>query len=465
MPRTIAGLKIRERRRALGLRQNELARRVGISPSYLHLIERNQRSIGGALLGALGRELSLSPDELDGSAERRLRLGLAQLAEDPALGSERMRAADSDGVIARYPDWAEGAARAYAAFLASQAEVEAQADRLAHDRFLAERVHAMLTEITALRSIVEILQEGGELEPEQRSRFETIVAEQSERLAGTGKALAAHFDRVVEARPREAVEEAEEFLFRSEAGEVVEVAAVRLRARIAGDGADLELALRGALDAPPAVPVDWGRGRRIAACALALARQAPPPELVELLGPCQEPARVHARAALMQRFADALRLPAAELVARGRGLDWDVEALVRAADGEGALVFRRIADLHRAGAPRAGLVTVDASGATLARAGSLDLLPRRRRIDCPLWPVFGAGRDRVTRARLRLADDDVRLAVALARPDGMAADMLVVASGGSAADPTVPSRDAGNGCRTCVHARCPVRREPSIVEA
>ena len=103
MARTVAGLKIRESRRALGLRQNELARRVGISASYLNLIERDQRSIGGSLLAAIGRELGLSVDELDGSSERRLRDQLATLAEDPALGAEELRDGSADALIARYP--------------------------------------------------------------------------------------------------------------------------------------------------------------------------------------------------------------------------------------------------------------------------------------------------------------------------------------------------------------------------
>ena len=40
----------RERRKDLGLTQTELASRVGISVSYLNLIEHNRRSIGGRLL-------------------------------------------------------------------------------------------------------------------------------------------------------------------------------------------------------------------------------------------------------------------------------------------------------------------------------------------------------------------------------------------------------------------------------
>ncbi|HAW46979.1 MAG TPA: transcriptional regulator, partial [Roseovarius sp.] len=44
------GTRIRERRVLAGIRQTDLAKRVGISPSYLNLIEHNRRRIGGKTL-------------------------------------------------------------------------------------------------------------------------------------------------------------------------------------------------------------------------------------------------------------------------------------------------------------------------------------------------------------------------------------------------------------------------------
>ncbi|HEU0221365.1 MAG TPA: helix-turn-helix transcriptional regulator, partial [Paracoccaceae bacterium] len=55
MARSLAGLRIRERRTALGLTQVELAARAGISPSYLNLIEKNRRGAAGRVLLALAR--------------------------------------------------------------------------------------------------------------------------------------------------------------------------------------------------------------------------------------------------------------------------------------------------------------------------------------------------------------------------------------------------------------------------
>ena len=41
----LTGTRLRERRQALGLRQADLAAQMGISASYLNLIEHNRRRI------------------------------------------------------------------------------------------------------------------------------------------------------------------------------------------------------------------------------------------------------------------------------------------------------------------------------------------------------------------------------------------------------------------------------------
>ena len=57
----LTGSRIRERRVMAGQKQADLAKRIGISASYLNLIEHNRRRIGGKLLlniaAALGRSI------------------------------------------------------------------------------------------------------------------------------------------------------------------------------------------------------------------------------------------------------------------------------------------------------------------------------------------------------------------------------------------------------------------------
>ena len=51
--RRLTGSRIREKRLDLHLKQAAVAEAVGISPSYLNLIEHNRRRIGGKLLNDL----------------------------------------------------------------------------------------------------------------------------------------------------------------------------------------------------------------------------------------------------------------------------------------------------------------------------------------------------------------------------------------------------------------------------
>ena len=68
----LTGSRIRERRTIAGLRQADLARQVGISASYLNLIEHNRRKIGGKLLLEIARALKVEPQVILEGAEAAL---------------------------------------------------------------------------------------------------------------------------------------------------------------------------------------------------------------------------------------------------------------------------------------------------------------------------------------------------------------------------------------------------------
>ena len=70
------------------MRQSELAARVGISPSYLNLIEHNRRRIGGKLLINIATALDVEPSLLAEGAEaaliERLQRAAAEAGEEGA---------------------------------------------------------------------------------------------------------------------------------------------------------------------------------------------------------------------------------------------------------------------------------------------------------------------------------------------------------------------------------------------
>lgn len=68
----LTGSRIRERRSMMEMRQADLARHVGISASYLNLIEHNRRRIGGKLLMDIAAALQIEPAALSEGAEAHL---------------------------------------------------------------------------------------------------------------------------------------------------------------------------------------------------------------------------------------------------------------------------------------------------------------------------------------------------------------------------------------------------------
>ncbi|MEM7523741.1 MAG: short-chain fatty acyl-CoA regulator family protein, partial [Pseudomonadota bacterium] len=175
------------------------------------------------------------------------------------------------------------------------------------------------------------------------------------------------------------------------------------------------------------------------------------------------------RAELAQRLADAIILPAYKFLPMAQRVGFDVDALGRAADGETALALRRLACLHGLGGPRTAQMSVDASGRVTARRGALDLTPRARMLDCPVWPAHRAPPGGVLPLPVRDPEDNRALAVAWTRPDGMASEMALFDADGAArtiyaALAAGKPADVGAECRICAHQECRWRREASVVE-
>ncbi len=189
------GSKIRERRKLLGRTQAALAAEIGISASYLNLIEANKRQIGGRLLHKAAAVLEVDLESLDGAAERRLAEHLAELAGEPLFGNLDITPSSAFDLVGRQPEWARALVLTYRALQDQKDMTAALSDRLQHDPFLGEAVHTMLTNVTAIRSAAEILESVDDLDMAQRGRFDRIIGEESERLADVATKLAAYFDK------------------------------------------------------------------------------------------------------------------------------------------------------------------------------------------------------------------------------------------------------------------------------
>ena len=62
----LIGTRLRDRRAQLRLRQSDLAQAVGISASYLNLIEHNKRRVAPDLLARIAQVLDTTVQDLEG---------------------------------------------------------------------------------------------------------------------------------------------------------------------------------------------------------------------------------------------------------------------------------------------------------------------------------------------------------------------------------------------------------------
>lgn len=464
MAETILGTRIRERRRQIGITQADLARRIGISASYLNLIEHNKRQVGGPLLRRAAEALQLGLEELDGAAERRLVEDLVEIAGLPALRGCRIEEGRAGELTGRYPGWS----RALAALARSEQEAtqraQALSDRLNHDPFLGETVHRMLSRITAIRSVAEILVDFSDVEPEKRARFHEIVHEESRNLSEVAEALAAYFDRVDDnERTLTPVDEVEAlFVARDNRFDEIERATVDLAGEktAVGPGDDLT-AIHALAEDRMGSLIDGIIGSQ--------------PEIETAA------ARARARRALLHIAAASILMPMPAFADRAAETDYDIEALAEAFGCGPDLVCQRLTALPPGeGRPRFGYFRANAAGTIIEMLTLPGLSVPRYAPACPLWILYRAQQAPgiVIRQRVLFPNGNRFVFVARARntgPIGFAkprhyvTDMLTMSEEDSHFTTYAPTsetelEEVGPACRLCPRKACAHRVEDPLGE-
>lgn len=106
------GARLRLARRQLGISQKDLAQQVGISPSYMNLIESGRRSLSAAVLLRLAQQLHLDLASL-GSADQELAGALSEVFGDPLFDDCGLTPADVRAVVGSVPAVGEAFLKLY----------------------------------------------------------------------------------------------------------------------------------------------------------------------------------------------------------------------------------------------------------------------------------------------------------------------------------------------------------------
>jgi predicted transcriptional regulator/DNA-binding XRE family transcriptional regulator len=116
LSRPLIGRTVRRLRGDAGLTQQALAARLGISASYLNLIEHEQRAVTASLLIKLAETLRVDLATLSGTSERQLEVGVREAFADPLLGAEPVPEAEAAALAASSPNAARAVLALYRAW-------------------------------------------------------------------------------------------------------------------------------------------------------------------------------------------------------------------------------------------------------------------------------------------------------------------------------------------------------------
>ena len=427
-----AGSRIRERRVALGLRQAEVALRAGISGSYLNLIEHNRRRIGGKVLLNIAAALEIEPGTLAQGAEKRLLTSLRDAAI--ARPDVEVDLSKTEDFADRFTDWAHLISAQQSQITSLQQTVSSLSDRLAHDPFLSEALHEVLSTVSAIRSTASILAEPGEMDQNWQRRFQTNVFQDSIRLATASQSLADYLD--------------------GDSDRVLDTLSPL-------DELDSLLAKHSYHFAVLETVPNWSD-----------------PVADALLAEVSAAAKILGMAYFKQYWSDAQSFRLPKLLGLVAELGLDPVRIARETELSLSLIFRRLASLPPdPSRPAVGLMVCDSSGGLLFKKPCDDFQAPRVGSACARWPLYGAltqigvaarhqvlhsGRPGTLAAQNLFDTFSVAERVTSASFEGvpvLRSTMLILRSEKPTSDQSLP---IGSTCRLCNIQACPARREPSI---
>ena len=513
------GFRISNRRKSLKISQAGLARLVGISPSYLNLIENNKRDIGGSLLQRVALQLQIDIDQLTGQVEQKLLQDLEEAFADPMLEPLPFQPDERRDLVAHYPASAAALTRLHRAYGDAVANADAYADRLRSDPLLSQLLHQMLSSITAVRSSAEILEDVPDLDDEERRRFLAAIGRETRALSDVARNLIGQFETA--SQTRRSVSPARELddliIERENYFPTLEDAATLLRAQIDaagafnGDGLAHLLARRFGIavvvgGAPQGIGSDfpgqyhfdaaarvlWFQGAAtLATRQFQLARLYGELAAGEVLAEALEAtalsspvARRLAARALGTYLAGAIVFPYSAFLEHAEAARYDIAHLRQSYNASFEQVAHRLVTLRRPGEQGIpfGFLRSDPAGRLTKHFPLPGLLLPNSGHACPLWAIYGAFRtpEMLQRQLVRFSDGSRYLFIArtVQRRNGsfsetVAPSSVMLACNALHADRTIYSAGldlhdlsadvpVGPSCRLCTRRDCSSRQEEAL---
>lgn len=422
---SLIGSKLRRIRKDRNLTQISLADQLGISASYLNLIEHNRRTITVPLLLRLSQILQVDPHIFAPQQEGPLIGEMTDALKDPLFEEFDMSEVEIGTLAAEQPDICQAYTKCYRAYRNLQSDLQVLNERLSQDLFLTDSSYRLRNFVTSILSFTEILYDNENLSVEERRNFLKIMLKDSENLTDTVNEMLSFDtgDRVMgmaaSLSPNEAVTD-----FIQANGNYfppLEEAAAEFR-RLAGlEGPSVQARLVGYLQENHNVHVDvsprdgalsefsyYDEAKRQLTLSTALPQASIHFHLALLIGQLSyEPlleelsaspeittdiARQKAKSALANYFAGAVLLPYDAFYAAAEEKRYDIELLQQQFGASFEQICHRLTTLARPDARGIPLhlVRIDIAGNISKRFSASGLRIPRFGSSCPRWVIHSA---------------------------------------------------------------------------
>jgi predicted transcriptional regulator/transcriptional regulator with XRE-family HTH domain len=350
--RPLIGRTVRRIRAEQGLTQQVLAARLGISPSYLNLIEHDQRNVTASLLIKLAEVLRIDLAALSGSVERQIEAALREVFADPLLAAESVPDGEIEALAAGNPNAARAVLALYRAWRVAREDASGIA-------------------LPSGRRLLLPTEEARDLFNERGNHFPTLE-QVAETLAGELGPNPAEANHAIAER------------LRRRHGLVVRVAPLQGALR-RYDPADRVLTLSEQLPRE-------SRGFHMAFQLMLLEARDAVEAVLEGAAPSSAEAAQLIRIGLLNYAAGALLMPYAAFASTARQMRHDVEALARRFGVSFEQACHRLSSLQRAsqrGVPFFFL-RIDPAGNVSKRFSGAGFPFARFGGSCPRWIVHAA---------------------------------------------------------------------------
>ncbi|NAZ38127.1 short-chain fatty acyl-CoA regulator family protein [Rubellimicrobium sp. CFH 75288] len=188
--KVMAGAQLRRLRTTLGLSQSAMAAELGISVSYLNLVERNQRPLTAQLLIRLNETYAVDARDFSGAEDARAQGEIEEVLADPVLRDVPVPRAELRAALDGAPGLLQALRRLHAAYVALAELQDGLAERAAPSERGEPLLPGLPDPVDRVRSF---LQERSNHFPPLEDAAETIVAG-----LGSGDRLAAMVRRLEE---------------------------------------------------------------------------------------------------------------------------------------------------------------------------------------------------------------------------------------------------------------------------